>query len=126
MSEDIRGEPRELLERIRRGLDESAAELDAATLERLHRARHRAVSLATEPRRRWWRPRLQSTEWLLPASAFASVVVTVLTLTLLVGEQGNVPLTGGDDLELLTAGEELELFENLEFYQWLPESELAG
>ncbi len=31
-----------------------------------------------------------------------------------------------DDLELLTAGEELELYENLEFYQWLGNREQTG
>lgn len=31
-----------------------------------------------------------------------------------------------DDLELLTAGEELELYENLEFYRWLQGREQTG
>lgn len=125
MSEEKR-EPEALLERVRQRLDESAAQLDPTTVERLRQARRQAMALAAETPRPWWRPRRSPADWWLPAGAFTSVVATVLALALLAGEPGDVPLPGSDDLELLTAGEELELFENLEFYQWLPESELAG
>jgi hypothetical protein len=63
---------------------------------------------------------------LVPAGAFASVVATAVALTLMVSEPGNNVAREVDDLELLTAGEELELYENLEFYLWLPDREQTG
>ncbi len=44
----------------------------------------------------------------------------------MVVEPGNGLAREADDLELLTAGEELELYENLEFYQWLQDREQTG
>jgi hypothetical protein len=44
----------------------------------------------------------------------------------MVAEPGSGSAREVDDVELLTAGEELELYENLEFYQWLQDREQTG
>ena len=62
----------------------------------------------------------------MPAGALASVVATVLALALTVSEPENGLARQVEDLDLLSAGEELELYENLEFYQWLDEREQTG
>ena len=128
MSEETRDA--QLIERIRRRLDEDVANLDDATLSRLRHARQLALSAASEgkqggTRTRWLSGR-PSGDWLVPAGAFASVVATAFALTLMVAEPENGLTREVEDLDLLTAGEELELYENLEFYQWLEESEQTG
>ncbi len=65
-------------------------------------------------------------DWLVPAGAFASVLATAVALTIMVAEPGSGSAREVDDVELLTAGEELELYENLEFYQWLQDREQTG
>ncbi len=131
MSTPSRQQDDRLIERIRRRLDESVAELDEATLSRLAQARQRALS--AEPghsrrARRWIRSLAvrPASDWLVPAGALASVVATVLALALTVSEPENGLARQVEDLDLLSAGEELELYENLEFYQWLDEREQTG
>ncbi|GMQ75028.1 MAG: hypothetical protein BMS9Abin01_0271 [Gammaproteobacteria bacterium] len=120
----------QVIEGIRRRLDEQADGLDSATLSRLARARRLALAAEVQPRRRWRRLiRLSDRpagDWLVPAGAFASVLATAVALTLMVAEPGNGGARAMDDLELLTAGEELELYENLEFYRWLQDREQTG
>lgn len=118
-----------LVERIREQLDADVDDLDGATLSRLAEARRQAVAAAGKPRRRWWMPRpggQGAADWLVPAGAFASVVATVVALTIMVAEPGNGLAKEVDDLEMLTAGEEIELYENLEFYLWLQDRESTG
>ena len=130
MSNNSREIDAQLIEAIRHRLDEQADGLDSATLLRLAQARRLALAAAVEPQRRWRRMMRPSRrpvgDWLVPAGAFASVLATAVALTLMVAEPGNESARVMDDVELLTAGEELELYENLEFYQWLQDREQTG
>jgi hypothetical protein len=130
MSTQKRANDAQLIERIRRRLDEDAAGLDSAALSRLRQARQRALSAATQSRRPWWRARWLSDtsagDWLVPAGAFTSIVATAFALTIMVAEPDNDLTREVEDLDLLTAGEELELYENLEFYQWLEDRGQTG
>lgn len=129
MSRQTRDSDARLVERIRRHLDEDVASFDETTLSRLEQARHRALAAATTGGP-WWRgarlARHPPRDWLVPAGAFASLVATALALTLMVEEPDHGIAREADDLEMLTAGEELELYENLEFYQWLGDREQTG
>jgi hypothetical protein len=116
----------QLVEGIRRRLDADVAGLDDATVSRLKQARQMALAVAARGHHPWWQPSRPVGDWLVPAGAFASVVATAVALTLMVSEPGNGVAREIDDLELLTAGEELELYENLEFYLWLPDREQTG
>ena len=128
MTETSKGD--ELMDGIRRRLDADVDALDDATLARLGDARRAALAVAARPAARGrWKPRLAGHgpgDWMLPAGAFASVVATAVALTLMVGDPGAGIAGEIDDLEMLTAGEEIELYENLEFYLWLQDREHTG
>lgn len=130
MSTPSQEQDAQLIERIRRRLDESVSELDAATLSRLEQARQRALSAGAESQRRRGRTRgltgRPASDWLVPAGALASVVATVFALAVMVAEPENGLTRELEDLDLLTVGEELELYENLEFYQWLEKRDQTG
>jgi hypothetical protein len=130
MSTSSQGQDAQLIERIRRRLNESLSELDNVTLSQLEQARQRALLASTQRRRpRWtmhWLTARPARDWLVPAGAFASVVATIFALVIMVAEPKNGLNREVEDLDLLTAGEELELYENLEFYQWLEQREQTG
>lgn len=119
-----------LVQRIRERLDADVDSLDAAALAHLEQARRHAVAAAGRPGRpRLWTARpggRAPSDWLVPAGAFASVVAAAVALSILVEDPGNGLAREVEDLEMLTAGEEIELYENLEFYQWLQDRESTG
>jgi len=119
-------------------LHRSADELDAATLSRLNRARQAAVA--------GLQPAGTRRGWLLPA--YSTAAVAILIVAVWVGRAvgpaptpaqmpGQMPaqtavqtaartaVQGPDspvvaqDLDVLLAGENLEMMEDLEFYAWL-------
>lgn len=97
------------VETVKAALDQSQADLDSVTLARLRAARRTA--LQTKPDKiGWWRPHRV---WL--ATAFSMV----LAVTLWLGQQPGKAVLPVDDLPLLTASEDFELYRDLEFYQWL-------
>lgn len=96
-------------------LDQSADNLDAATLSRLTRARHAALA----QRRSAWRP------WAFGAG-LAGVVAAMLAIAVglhvradLPAAHTAAPLESGD-IDVLTSDDDtLDLSENLDFYAWL-------
>ena len=108
MSDGARDEP--FVASIRATLDRSAADLDAETLVRLRQGRRQA--LEARPRR---------VPWLVWAGGLATAAVAILVMVLW------WPVAPGprhhdaslDDVELLTAGESLDVYDDLEFYRWL-------
>jgi len=103
-------------------LDEQAATLDAATLSRLNRMRQQALDQGLRGSRGRWR-------W--PFAAFA----TACGVLLVIGMVSRLPTAGlvspttvmaPADYEMLVAGEDLELIEDLEFYAWLDQQSLDG
>lgn len=95
-------------------LDHSAQDLDPWTIGRLQRARLQALDKAS--RRRPW------LVWAWGTAAFASLVavVSVMWWTSSAGlHSSNLPLL--EDLELVRSSENLELSEDLDFYDWLAE-----
>jgi hypothetical protein len=106
-----------LVENIRRVLDSSVDEVDAATQARLAAARRAALA-----------PARHQPGWLIPAAATASIAVA-LVVGLALWPEG----TGYDEsalaieaLPVLGSPDELELYEELEFYQWLAEEQRVG
>ena len=95
-------------------LQRSADELDAVTLSRLNRARQAAVA-SLRPASTW-------RGWLLPA--YSAAAVAMLIVAIWVGRTvGPAPTPANpavvQDLDVLLAGENLEMMEDLEFYAWL-------
>ena len=115
----------ELERQARTVFQASVDDLDAATLSRLHRSRQQALDAAAGRKRRGWR----WTAW-VPAGALAASVLAAVLLLRSPSETGvpsqvatTPPISDvrQDPLELLTAGEDLELATeaDLEFYAWV-------
>lgn len=99
--------------RVRDRLSGGAAELDAGTRARLRQARQAALTGLDRPR---WSA--------IPVWVPAGGAIAVAVLATLLIRQGVVPseIPGrapAEDIEILLSGEDLELYEDLEFYAWL-------
>ncbi len=98
-----------LIDGIKAGLDRSVQQLDAVTLARLKAARLTALDSGRQQPRWFIRHRL------IMATAMSTLLVVSVWL-IQKPEKDSMPL---DDLPLLTATEDFELYRDLEFYQWL-------
>lgn len=127
-----RDRERELALRARAALDESIDVLDGDTVARLASARRRALGdrppyadglLGVERRRS--RPALVAAGGLLAATLALAIGVSWWTRSSaeLAAVESPEAL---EDLELLAANEELDLYENLEFYEWLEADGATG
>jgi hypothetical protein len=102
---------------VGRMLRESAEQLDAASVARLKRGREAALEEWRE--RRTWRP------WLVPAASLGALAALAAGLWFNVGTAPKTPdpLAGAVDsaseMDLLLAGDSMEMFEDLDFYAWL-------
>jgi hypothetical protein len=121
----------ELERQVRNVFKASVDDLDAATLSRLNRSRQQALDAVAGRKRSGWR----WTAW-APAGALAAGVLAAVLLLRAPSEIGapaqvaatpTSPDVRQDPLELLTAGEDLDLVTeaDLEFYAWV-ELETAG
>lgn len=107
----------ELARRARKAFQDSVRNLDGSTRSRLAQARARAVDAAG--RRRIWWP-LPSP--LVPLGGIAAAcLVAVLFWQMPAFRVAPIEPQVLTDLDILLDGEELELFEELEFYAWLLE-----
>ena len=108
---------REFVARVKEALDAEAAVVDQTALERLRAIRRQAVGLAERKADRSWRV-VGVPRWLTAGGA-ATVAVLVIAVSIWLavprGSQVNRPV----DFEILTAKEHLEVYEDLDFYQWL-------
>jgi hypothetical protein len=110
-------ENREQEERLRSLLDKKAGELDSHTLSRLRQARSRALARQSKPA-----GRLQLPDWSI-AGGLATATIAVLAFSFLLEtpqDPGLPPVPAGD-LEILASGEDLEFYDQLDFYHWLEE-----
>lgn len=98
---------------IKAALDERAYGIDGATLSRLRQARAHALA---QPR--GWRRWLRSPGW-IPAGALAGIAAVLLTVNILQGDPDAVMPEDATALEVIALGEDLELLEELDFYEWL-------
>jgi len=105
----------ELEGRIRARLDASLDELDQSTLSALSRARQTALAQGKESRSR----RFPLPYWLTPARLSLSAV-TVAALALFLTLPARAPQSVAvEELEVLTAPEQVDLIQDLDFYRWL-------
>ena len=106
-------------------LDDTVAKTDGHTQSKLRQARAHAIEKGLANSRPFYlRP------WLPAGIALASVAMLVILLVPLQPEQGgniqdNVPALVAEDLDMLSQPEELELYEDLEFYRWMSASEMG-
>ena len=106
----------EIAERASRLFAESVQRLDGETRSRLAGARAKAVAAAESSRS----ARMLQPSQLVPIGGAAAVALTVALIW-----PGSVAPVGPEeatvlgDLDILLEGENLDLFEDLEFYAWL-------
>lgn len=105
------------LKQVKSSLDRGEENIDAGTLWRLHRIRQEAINAEKQEQSgvlNWFT---------LPFPALATAIVVLLTVFLVfTGEQEQVPNGNFEDLEIL-ASNNLEFYEDLDFYAWLAEEQ---
>lgn len=103
---------RQLQQDIKKVLDRQA--LDSETGNALRAARERALEQKPATRIPGW----------LPSTAIACLVlVAVVLLALRMDDSSELPQMSADEIAVITSEDELELFEELEFYIWLEGNE---
>jgi hypothetical protein len=109
------------LDGLKGALDESCERLDANSLARLKAGRLRAVELAERHQPLFsLRP-----HWLTTGGLATTALLVVMATGWLVASRQNRPAQQLEDLEIMAAQEQLELYADLDFYRWLPADELA-
>jgi len=98
------------LQRMKEQLDRELDELDPATARRLQKGRLAALEAAERPHR--------NPLW-MPGLALASVSVLAVALWLAIPQQSSPDVSAFDDLELMADSQELEFYQEAEFYYWL-------
>lgn len=112
---------KKFLQRIKEELDAGVERLDPVTLARLKSCRMRALEKAHQ---RGWRfadiPR-----W-VTAGGFATVTVAVVAVSLwFAAPRRNLVAANPEDVQIVASQEQLELYDDLEFYRWLAENDDA-
>ncbi|HEY3487802.1 MAG TPA: DUF3619 family protein [Gammaproteobacteria bacterium] len=123
-------------ERLRRQLDTTTAQLDAATLLHLRQGRERALEAARRKRQtffdRWpLHSGLKlSRPALITAGAFGLTVAVLLLVVPVLQIQlpaPDLPLASlEDDLEIVFADDEVNFYEDMEFLIWLEQQDHAS
>lgn len=113
MSQD---KQQQFINRAKHTLNQSVDELDAVTLARLKAARLNALE-----HQQVERPHTAVLSWLLGHNklVLTSVMSVMLVTSVWLLQK---PLNGDlliEDMQILSANDDLELYRNLEFYQWL-------
>jgi hypothetical protein len=102
----------ELEKNIRQSLDESVDSLDANTLSKIRQIRAQAVENAGTQHIKWQG---------IFVGGLATACVMVFAVMVLLNSPAPMQTVPADDLELISSSDDLELFEDLEFYEWLEE-----
>ena len=123
IEEQAKQSEQQFLNNISDEFDQSCDGLDGHTQSRLNSIRHAALEHGRKS---------LSRTLLSPFGGLVTACVLVLVVGMLYQGQLEIPAQAGpdnispmEDLDILTSAESLELFENLEFYQWLEENEIS-
>ena len=99
--------------KVQQAIDKSIVEIDSTTLSKLNQARQHALAHTKgsyKPHSTWFIS-------LLTSAAMAVLVITVIPTS---QQQLAPPSTAAHlDVLVMSVDEELDLYEDLEFYQWL-------
>lgn len=95
---------------IRLELDKTIDDIDAATLSRIRQTRARAVELTDAKVTNWFG---------IVSGALATTCVMLFVIIIMQNNESVVAPFPAEDLEMISALDELDLYQDLEFYQWL-------
>ena len=110
------------LERLKQALDQSTEDLDGSTLSKLTQARHAAVAAAGSPRQARW-PALAVLGGSTAALGLVALMITSQLSTTPAAPENRDAIT---DFELLAGSpDDLEMLEDLEFFEWLGSTDLS-
>ena len=103
------------VENAKRVLDQDTENLDGATVSRLRQMRYIARDKAES---NWWQ------KFRLPAAALvtASLIATFSYVQMRTSDELQTVKTI-EDMEILASGEQLDLYEDYDFYAWLAEEQ---
>lgn len=105
---------------IRRQLETSARDLDGASLSRLNQARQAALQLAKQPKpARWLWPTLA-------ASAFSLALAVALWPRLQLQTETAPVTSNAQDFPMLAGEDDLDFYQDLDFYAWLDAQPASG
>lgn len=111
----------ELNTNIRQALDESVESLDANTLSKIRQIRAQAIDRVVD------KADAPHVNWLgVMSGGLATACVMVFVVMVLLNTSVSMQTVPVDDLELISSSDNLELFEDLEFYEWLDDDALFG
>lgn len=114
----------EMLQQVRRALDDSVDNLDEVTRARLQAARKRAVENAG--RRTEWLTWLRTGPSVaLPVGAVAMVLVAIVSFQVL-RPPSTITATDAEVLEMLATVDDLDVLQDMEFYEWLESHEATA
>ncbi|MGB1799843.1 MAG: hypothetical protein ACPHLK_03320 [Gammaproteobacteria bacterium] len=111
----------ELNSNIKQSLDDSIDALDANTLSDIRQVRAKAIEKAS----------LNHSVWAGNKQGFliggvTTACVMVLAVVLLFNSPTSVQSIPAEDIELISSSDSFELYEELEFYEWLEEDGLPS
>ncbi|MBT1075676.1 DUF3619 family protein [Geobacter grbiciae] len=106
---------------VKEHLDARADALDDRTAARLRAIRLQAVESA-EGKRGWFR----FLRW-IAVGGLATAAVAVLAVSLwMTGPRRENTVATADDIEIVAAQEQMQFYEDIEFYRWLAAQENGG
>ena len=113
-----------LLKAAKSTLDDATTQLDDEVRQRLQQARQVAVRTANASPNSPSKPLIRPS-WMVTAGSFAVLVIvtSVVFINVTTESEPTVPMASIDDVPIITAPEEMELYEELDFYQWLVEEQ---
>ncbi len=99
-------------------LDRTAENLDERTCRRLQAIRAEALETPQKAYRRFFLP----LRW-VTAGALATACGVFGLFFWLNTSPGDLPVSHAEDLEIITSNDQMDLYQNLDFYEWLATKE---
>ena len=109
------GEEKLFLENVKALLDEGAENLGNETKQRLEHVRIKALKSAVEKRPGFFTP----LRWIM-VGGFATATMAAVGLFFWLHTSPEIlPARNIEDFEIITSGEHIDFYQNLDFYRWL-------
>ena len=112
------------IEQTKKKLDESIVNLDSEIKDKLYAARRNAVTQHLKKKAEKGKSKF-SIRWLAVPS-FALTAIIILGVFIQTGLWQSDDFTSETDLEIVSTLDNIELYDDLEFYQWLAEEEIQA